>query len=133
MYNMPVNIIPVVLGSTGIISSRCLNFLKMIQEFSMKAVCLMFYTCLPVADPGWDVWGKCPSSPSLCRRAILLFIENTIHLVRPKSHLYYLGKHITTIFLQTHLKPKLKQLPNCHPAPSYIVSASKNNYCVDGV
>ena len=36
MYNMPVTIIPVVLGSTGIISSRCLNFLKKIPEFSMK-------------------------------------------------------------------------------------------------
>lgn len=36
MYNMPVTIIPVVLGSTGIVSKHCLSFLKKIPEFSMR-------------------------------------------------------------------------------------------------
>ena len=36
MYGMPVIIIPVVLGCTGIVSSRCLNYLKKIPEFSLR-------------------------------------------------------------------------------------------------
>ena len=36
MYDMPVIIIPVVLGCTGIVSSRCLNYLKKIPEFSLR-------------------------------------------------------------------------------------------------
>ena len=35
MYNMPVTIIPVVLGSTGIVSKRCLTYLNKLPEFSM--------------------------------------------------------------------------------------------------
>ena len=36
MYNMPVAIIPVVLGCTGVVSSRCLQFLKKIPGFTLK-------------------------------------------------------------------------------------------------
>ena len=36
MYNMPVTIIPVVLGCTGVVSSHCLQFLKKIPGFTLK-------------------------------------------------------------------------------------------------
>ena len=36
MYNMPVTIIPVVLGCTGVASSHCLQFLKKIPGFTLK-------------------------------------------------------------------------------------------------
>ena len=35
MYNMPVTIIPVVLGSTGIVSNQCLIHLKKLPELSV--------------------------------------------------------------------------------------------------
>ena len=36
MCNMPVTIIPVVLGCTGVVSSCCLQFLRKIPEFTLK-------------------------------------------------------------------------------------------------
>ena len=36
MYNMPVTIIPVVLGCTGVVSSNCLQFLRKISGFILK-------------------------------------------------------------------------------------------------
>jgi len=36
MYCMPVIIIPAVLGCTGVVSTRCLNYLKRLPEFTLK-------------------------------------------------------------------------------------------------
>ena len=36
MYNMPVTIVPVVLGCMGVVSSCCLQFLKRIPGFSLR-------------------------------------------------------------------------------------------------
>ena len=36
MYNMPVTIVPVVFGCTGVVSSRCLQFLRKIPGFSLR-------------------------------------------------------------------------------------------------
>ena len=36
MYNMPVTIVPVILGCTGVVSSRCLQYLRKIPGFTLK-------------------------------------------------------------------------------------------------
>ena len=36
MYKMPVTIIPIVLGCTGVVSSHCLQFLRKISGFKLK-------------------------------------------------------------------------------------------------
>ena len=40
---------------------------------------------------------------------------------------------ILSVFIIYFLKPKSKQLSNCHPAPSCVLSTSKNNYHDSGV
>ena len=67
-----------------------------------------------------------PPPPSHCGGAILVLNE-MLNLVRLKS-IYITRENYAYYYhlLQTHLKL------NCHPSPSCILGASKNNYCVFG-
>ena len=52
MCNMPVTIIPVVLGCTGVVSFRCLQFIRKIPWFTLKLLGHLTESC---AD--WDFTG----------------------------------------------------------------------------